>query len=165
MKETTFDLLHTTDSYLLGYVGELMACKYFSTLMRKKGYTIGSAFGVHIHTLGKKPFKSYPFIKKPDYNFPGLSKEQRKFLKESSNLRKNNIDPIGFDILVSILGARFDPILVEVKTTRYSSPKRNLKIKQKTEDVEFAKKIGFKVMMIICELHPNWKWKIIPREL
>lgn len=149
MESRSFDLLHTTNTTMIGDIGECLAWYYlFHEGITPYGWgsvLIGQGLDWRSHC-----------------NW--LTKKQKNYLDDWRQRGKIWAwDFIG-------LGSwhhNQKVYLVEVKTSRPGKPKHGLKssstISQK--DFERAKQLGFHLLLLNVELADNWECVVTPREL
>jgi hypothetical protein len=153
--EMTIDLLNVKDSALVGTIGELIAWKY---LRMRKG-VMSLWFGGFPHLV------RFPFRKgECDYEIRGLGKRQIEYLKTM---------PRSYDLIAvkrkrmptgEVVEEVEEVYLVEVKTTQDRTKRGKFKGKI-PEDVQEAKSLGFKPLLIIVEFLDNWTYRITCEEL
>lgn len=150
----TVSILNLRDSSLIGTIGELLAWKYLR--MRK---------GVLPRWFGGGPhFLHYPFRKGDfDYEIRGFDESQIEYLQK---IRRR------YDLIAWKRGIHENTpfvkeiYLAEVKTTCGGGHHLGGKMRGKIpQDIQEAKRLGFKPLLIIVELLENWKVEITCREL
>ena len=153
--EMIIDLLNVKDSALTGTIGELIAWKY---LRMRKG-VMSWWFGGFPHLV------RFPFRKgEVDYEIRGLEKRQIEYLKAM---------PRRYD-LITVKRKRLptgevteeveEVYLVEVKTRQDRTRLGGLKGKI-PEDIQKAKSLGFKPLIIRVALLDNWTFEVTCEEL
>ena len=163
-KELELDLVGRNTSNLRGAIGEIIAWD----ALRK--------MGIYTFKIGTWSFfpEDYPHFRDGKLTF--LTKKQAEFVE---NKEKNQI--IEFDFIGvkcsgisrlnnGELGVRGCEAvyLVEVKAGHPRNVRRYVKNPTKAftlENIKKAKKIGFKVLLVVVELLHNWKCRINLREL
>jgi hypothetical protein len=148
--EMTIDLMSVRDSALIGTIGELIAWKY---LRMRKG-VLSYWFGGFPHLI-RFPFRRGDF----DYEIHGLGKHQIEYLKTM---------PRTYDLIAAkrtpFVGEVEEVYLVEVKTTQDRT--RRGKFKGRIpEDIQEAKSLRFKPLLIIVEFLDNWRFQVTCEEL
>lgn len=150
------DLLSVKDSALIGTIGELFAWKY---LRMRKG-VLPKWFG------GGPHFLRYPFRRgEVNYKINGLNNSQIEYLKKI---------PRRYDLIAvkrrryessPFVGEPEEIYLAEVKTTCGGAHLGGKMREKIPEDVQEAKSLGFRPLLIIVELLENWKFEVTCREL
>ena len=166
--EKEFTLFGKDASNLIGALGEIIA---WDTL-RKIGI-----WAYKIGTWGFFP-EGYPYWRKRVKKWCGvLTKEQARFLEKKEQNQISEFDFIGFKCNRFAIDLNNDEpnvkgvegvYLIEVKTGRGANIRYYIKNPMRAfspENLEKAKRIGFKVVLIIVELLENWKCRINYREL
>jgi hypothetical protein len=161
-EEQVFNLADTKDSSFVGAIGEMIAWKYLRD-RRIWAHRIGLWY----------PYPAdYPFRKgEPIYEREGLNGEQVEYLKSRTLHGQRSYDFIGFK-RKRLPGGRVGEVenvyLVEVKTAGPAASKSWTErgVKRKIpEDIERAKALGFKVLLILVELFDDWKCTVNCKEL
>ena len=156
------ELVDTKDSSLIGAIGEVAAWKF---LGRRR---------ILAHRIGQwYPFPAnYPFSRgELSYDLSGLSTEQVDYLRRMCSHGPRRYDFVGQKIKRlpdGIHGLVDENYLVEVKTTGPGIRRHDWQgsMKRKIpEDVEAAKALGFKVLLIKVNLLDGWKCEVTSREL
>jgi len=144
--EMIVDLLTIKDTGLIGTIGELIARLY-----------------LHSEHIGAFQFRS-----DSEFKYPFLNKKQTNYLKDLAEHGPNWCwDFIG------IGHAGKDTYLIEVKTSRPRKRKHGLKSRwtegarrgYSPEELEKAKLLGFKLLLVNVQLIENWKFEVTSREL
>ena len=140
------DLLVIRDTSLVGTIGELIARKY----------------------LHSEHITAFKFRSDSEFLNSFLNKKQIKYLKDLAEHGPNwSWDFIG------IRHASKENYLIEVKTSRLGKRKHGLKGNQSRrsrkgwtkEDIEEAKRLGFKLLLINAQFIDNWKFEVTSKEL
>jgi hypothetical protein len=168
--EMTIDLLNLRDSALTGTIGELIAWKY----IRMRTGVMSWWFSGFPH-LVRFPFRKgeidYNLYRRHRIPFPsdevdynGLRKRQIEYLKTL---------PRSYDLIAvkrkrlptgALTNEVEEVYLVEVKTTQDRT--RHGKFKGRLpEDIQEAKSLGFKPLLIIVELLDNWTCQVTCEEI
>jgi len=156
-EEAVFDLAATRDSTLIGTIGELIAWRY----MRMVTGLFPMWFGA-----GSYFYPQYPRRTDMDYEISGLDETQIKFLKNVPRrydfvvVKRRRIAP-------GLLGEPEETYLVEVKAT-FRGRRHDLKGRMKRKlpkDIQKAKSLGFKPLLIIVKFLDSWNFKVICKEL
>ena len=159
-EEKVFDLAATRDSTLIGTIGELIAWRYIRmvTGLFPMWFGAGSYF-----------YPQYPRRTDRDYKISGLDETQIEFLKNVPRrydfivVKRRRIAP-------GLLGEPEETYLVEVKAT-FRGRRHNLKgtmkgMKRKLpKDIQKAKSLGFKPLLIIVKFLDSWKFEVTCKEL
>ena len=159
-EDKVFDLAATRDSTLIGTIGELIAWKY----LRKVTGLFPMWFGA-----GSYFYPQYPRRTGRNYEISGLDETRIEFLKNVPRrydfiiVKRRRIAP-------GLLGEPEETYLVEVKAS-FRGRRHDLKggvkgMKRKLpKDIQKAKSLGFKPLLIIVEVVNSWKFKVTCKEL
>ena len=153
----TFDLSDTRDSTLIGTIGELIAWRY----LRKVTGVFPMWFGA-----GSYFHPQYPHCRGRDYEISGLGESQTEFLKNVTR-RYDFVVVKRRRIAHGLLGDPEEVYLVEVKAT-FEGRRHDLRGEMKRklpEDIEKAKSLGFKPLLVIVKFVSRWKFEVTGREL
>lgn len=156
-EEKIFDLTTTKDSTLVGTIGELIAWKYIRILtgLFPMWFGAGSYF-----------YPQYPRRRDRDYEISGLGETQIEFLKNVPRrydfvvVKRRRIAP-------GLLGEPEETYLVEVKAT-FGGRRHDLEggMKRKLpKDIQKAKSLGFKPLLIIVKFLDSWRLEVTCKEL
>jgi len=156
-EERIFDLAGTKDSTLIGTIGELIAWRY----LRDVTGVFPMWFGA-----GQYLYPQYPTRIGVKYEISGLDKALIEFLKNADRrfdfivVKRRRIAP-------GLLGEPEEIYLVEVKAT-IKGRRHDLRGKMKRKlpnDIQKAKSLGFKPLLIIVEFLNDWKFRVTCKEL
>ena len=150
-----FDLLNEKDTTFVGIIGEDIAWKYLrdQRIVPINKFTWGDTF--------------LRFLRERLKN--RLKEEQIQYLE--SLVRADS--RWSFDFIALKDFEKPEPYLIEVKTSRPGKSKRGLKRNWARrsrkgwtkEDIEEAKRLGFKLLLGNVQLIDNWKFEVTSREL
>lgn len=157
LKSCRFELLHTTNTSMIGAIGERIAWYY---LFHE---------GITAHKWGSLEEGGPNW-----HSYRWLTEEQKHFLKDWEQR--------GETWVWDFIGIRFGPFqdhynqkvyLIEIKTSRPGKAKRGLKGNWRGRsrgaisqaDLERAKQLCFHLLLINVELAANWECVVTPREL
>jgi hypothetical protein len=140
------DLLSESDTTFIGVIGENIAWKYL---------------GKRLHSIDRfLDNRLIERLKKTQIQYiESLFREGKKWSFDFISLRGSYKNP--------------EPYLIEVKTSRPGKRKRGLKGnwtrrsrgKWTKEDIEEAKKLGFRLLIVNVQLLDDWKFEVTERQL
>jgi len=149
------DLLNERDTRFIGIIGEDIAWKYLCDqhIVPINKFLWGEEF---LRSLRKR-------LKER------LNEEQIQYLE--SLAREGSKWSVDFIALKGYV--KPEPYLIEVKTSRPGKSRHSLKGNQARrsrkgwtqEDIEEAKRLGFKFLLVNVQLIDNWKFEVTAREL